>query len=625
MKYTSPLLFMMNMYGISSAKEHSTDDYSNKFLSDVVWTAPYQERSDDYAAYYDDYAYYDDANYIDVKARTIEPYKQTAEPFNITYRFADYIFNKYDFTHGQDYGCNIPFTEEMKRITRNILHEDLQNNILPGHIGFQEVDSNTKANINYIMCNNLLSGDAFGSADYPLDFGSDVLIDRSLSIPNIADIFDADESLKQFAIKLTNYIFGKTNEFKYVISHETGHAMGLRHTQNEGVEANIELETGYTARSSIMSYESNLCELNYIFDPKLYVPSHMWQYLTWEKYPEIRTSYGPVDEINLKYAYNPDAPSIRHDQTDGTFPCNAKTPEILGSSSLPAGSRPQINMGSSYPVPEILAGIGFGIAVFCALRKHGYAKEIYAADKAEELLNNITSSREDNATTSQAFRNAAKDVLPMAIRVGFPVTALVHDLTYNVLDEALKDSRLDKKAYNMVGVALTCIASNLAYRIIGLPLYGAYDNTEPNNSSRLSSKRLARNVTNLRVARHFVPDYVYSWANSITPKTNNNSSQTEAISSQDGDSQTGEEALPLLIKRHEGQPSFAEKIGSIKQPDEMMRLMEEGRIEPIDNTDTSNTQRNSDSESRITPTFTNRIGGVKNFYERVRSGEELCI
>lgn len=403
------------------------------------------------------------------------PLELPSSNITLTYRFTEDPMSIYD--------CNMRFGPHMREMQRGIFNEIEE--MLAGNIRFEEDSSSALANINFGLCSNL---PASGRTTFSLDTmditpRANVLISSNIYGSPIETVIEA--SKKSWFSTFTN----QSDLIKNIFMHETGHALGLDHTHIEGYQANELILSGYTDRSTIMSYNRARCD------------DELMNFIAWAPTsPCYITKYGAVDEINLRYAYNLDAPSIRTDQTDNTF-SRQKTPSSLligyGTSliSWPA----QLGIGMALATTSLLAPV---IAEKAA--RSGWNKTS-AALKAISALSPQKPS--ETASWKRAIGNSVHDTMIAIPRTMFPFSALMYDITYttgSLVGAVASGKELSGKALkDTTASLLTNVASYTASRVIDskIPIYSLYalaktaeDLSQPITEAPEDTRSLTRKV-----------------------------------------------------------------------------------------------------------------------------------
>lgn len=354
------------------------------------------------------------------------PIYQSSRPFELTYRFLKNLSGGDSIS----YGCTHQFDAGLQERQRRVFAQLRE--IIP-HVSFREVNATTQACLNYVLCDNMhIKG---GDAQVPQS--------KLAGISNI-----------RISTSYMDYIDN-------IFPHETGHALGLRHTHIDGIEPNYYLLAGFTQCTSIMSY-TNI--------PKTYSFDGIMDYLAWSPSSffagSMRNDFGRVDEINLRYAYGLDPIGINENQTDKTFGCDPQKSTYLGYLSSQFTWPFQLAFGSAIAIINHAAPV-----VVKKANQSGYNLVAKCAGVIPALSPPTPST---TAPRSVALRNAIHQLFITGGRVAFPLAAFAHDFTHSVISGPQKDTRV----VFACKLAMSTFANGAVYsfsRFIGtIPFYSLY-------------------------------------------------------------------------------------------------------------------------------------------------------
>lgn len=407
------------------SNSRNSSDYSFNFLKPKVWTNPYNVTVSNGT----------DPGVVEVYKK-ISPLYQvnlTNNPAIVSFRFAKEV----------DKFCTVKFGPNLQEMTHGILNEI--SDMVP--VKFTQNPDDQPSDITFVMCDYLLAT----GVTYTYDNG-EVEIDLN-NRRGIVPLETVLKYSKQLNINLLH------DGIRNLLTHEIGHAMGLKHTHTYGEQGNPDLIEGFTDRSSIMSYDAWYSTVRGAQDM-----------VAWSKVPKIRVKYGPVDKINLQYAYDIKKPSIRKNQTDDTFPPLEKiSPSVLPTYLLSFW-------------PQVAGGVGLAIVTVAAPKLEGwaegkgYSNVASVAGGVKKLI--VTFSpippEKTDGSWKEAGKQGAKDIAVGLGRMIVPLAGVTYDITYNI------GSNLAEKG--VLYAAKTAVTDTLAFstmfvlnRGIGrIPVMGAY-------------------------------------------------------------------------------------------------------------------------------------------------------
>lgn len=412
----------------------STTDYpySLNFLSENLWTA---------------------SDVGGAECNTTLPIYQTSRPFELTYRF----LRSFEDVPYPGLKCNEQFGPQLQAIQSNVFSQ--LSAILP-HISFREVEDTTEACLNFVLCDNLQDvTKAAGMAYLPPEYNtttnrySTIFIHNGY-LPDYLPRLSLETSTTIVNNLGIDFLKGFTEA---VFAHETGHAMGLLHTHEDPKYAN---DLRYTQCSSIMSYAGG--RYSDVHTSLAYIKDLM----TGSPITPMRTTYGPLDIENLKFAYGI-GPSIETWQTEDTFICPKKeSPSILPVGTALLSFPAQIALGITVAAINLSAPI-----VADKAEKAGYT----GTAKVARAISRLTPPEPSpTASWEKATTNAAHGLVGTTARVMLPLAALAHDITHDV-GSTIQHQGLGwgtvKLATSAVKRGAQCVASGA----IGiLPFYSIY-------------------------------------------------------------------------------------------------------------------------------------------------------